>query len=109
MSHGSGGLSNGSARGRALLDDPRRPREEGRRQAQPEGPRAPEDAEPMDAARLGESGGRGGENRSPGRPEERPAGDQIFQEPIQSMSFAPAGFMPCLVETTSIGSMVTKS
>jgi hypothetical protein len=25
------------------------------------------------------------------------------------MSFAPAGFMPCLVETTSIGSMVTKS
>src|SRR4029453_12031209 len=93
----------------ALLDDPRRLREEGRRQAQPEGPRGPEDAEPMDAARLGESGGRGGEKRTPRPPGKRPGGYKIFQEPIQSMSFAPAGFMPCLVETTSIGSMVTKS
>ena len=34
---------------------------------------------------------------------------QIFQESIHSKSFVPAGFMACLVETTSMGLMVTKS
>jgi len=51
---------------------------------------------------------------SPG-PEGNPArgagapADQIFQELIQSKTLAPEGFMPCLVEMTSMGSMVTKS
>jgi hypothetical protein len=36
-------------------------------------------------------------------------GDQIFQPAIQSISLEPAGFMPCLVETTSSGLTVTKS
>jgi len=35
--------------------------------------------------------------------------NQIFQPAIQSISLAPAGFMPCLVETTSSGLTVTKS
>ena len=37
------------------------------------------------------------------------ARDQIFQLSIQGRSLAPAGFMAVLVDTTSIGSMVTKS
>jgi len=65
-------------------------------------------------ARLFDRGAAGGERRSgedrrSGHAEERPARDQIFQEPIQSISLAPDGFMPCRVETTSTGSMVTKS
>ena len=34
---------------------------------------------------------------------------QTFQPAIQSMSFAPEGFIACFVDTTSIGSIVTKS
>jgi hypothetical protein len=34
---------------------------------------------------------------------------QIFQELIQSNSLLPAGFIACLVDRISIGSMVTKS
>src|SRR5207249_10538098 len=36
-------------------------------------------------------------------------GRQTFQPLIQSKSFEPAGFIACLVETISIGLMVTKS
>ena len=107
-------------RGRALLDDAAGPREKGRGQVEPEGPGGPEidhelqlggllDRQVAGSCRLGENGRRSGEDCRSGGAEERSAGDQIFQEPIQSMSLAPDGFMPCLVETTSTGSMVTKS
>ena len=49
---------------------------------------------------------RGGLHRDEGAPVQP---DQIFQPAIQSISLAPAGFMPCLVETTSSGLTVTKS
>jgi hypothetical protein len=58
---------------------------------------------PRHAARTGEADG---ERRDEGAAVQP---DQIFQPAIQSISLEPAGFMPCLVETTSSGLIVTKS
>jgi hypothetical protein len=59
---------------------------------------------PRHAARTGDANG---ERRDDEGAAVQP--DQIFQPAIQSISLEPAGFMPCLVETTSSGLIVTKS
>src|SRR6266540_983461 len=53
--------------------------------------------------------GRGSLDDLVGAEDEGPRDRQIFQPLIQSRSLVPAGFIARLVETTSIGSMVTKS
>ena len=50
-----------------------------------------------------------GRRASGGAPPPWRSRPQIFQESIHSKSLVPAGFMASLVETTSMGLMVTKS